>query len=195
VALALATGAGAATKGGGLAGSLSDCGYGADGPVFARWLDPFSYSLAPQGDLSSTSDWSFSGASVSSAHDPYGLSSRSVAFSHNGDTATTPWMCVNLQNPSIRFLTLDQGGFGLGTFVVVLRYLAPDGSVVRLPISVAKPLRSWGPSLPVLPLLNLLSVASSSGWTEISLELHATLLTPGETISADGIWVDPCRSR
>ncbi|HET7573404.1 MAG TPA: hypothetical protein VFJ77_12135 [Gaiellaceae bacterium] len=171
------------------------CGYGDQSRVFLRWLDPLSYSLAPQGDLASTSDWTLSGASVSAAHDPYGLSARSLVFDRNGDTATTPWMCVNLENPVVRFLTVDRGGLGLGAFVVVLRYLAPDGTVVRLPISVAKPLRSWGPSLPVALGLNLLSVASSNGYAAVSLELHAVGLTWGESISADGFWVDPCRGR
>ncbi|HVS84032.1 MAG TPA: hypothetical protein VHD91_00205 [Gaiellaceae bacterium] len=175
--------------------SLANCGYDAGSPVFSRWLDPFSYSLAPQGDLASTNGWTLSGATRSSSHDSYGLSTGSLAFTHNGDSATTPWMCVNLQNPTVRFLTIDQGGLGLGTFVVVLRYLTPNGSVVRLPISVAKPLRSWEPSLPVVLGLNLLSIASTNGWTAVSLELDATGLVKGETISADGFYVDPCRSR
>lgn len=175
--------------------ALSDCGYGAEQQVFLPWLDFANYSLAPQGDLAATSEWSLAGATASSDHDPYGLSSGSLVFDQNGDRATTPWMCVNLQNPTVRFLTVDRGGWGLGTFAVVLRYLAPDGSVVRLPIGLAPAGRTWQPSLPVVLGLNLLSVASTNGWTAVSLELHALGLTSGESISADGFWVDPCRGR
>ena len=186
----------ATAPGGGLLASISDCGgYGAGSQVFSRWLDPFSYSLAPQGDLSSTSNWALSGAAVSSAHDPYGLSAGSLVFDRNGDTATTPWMCVNLLDPTFRFLTVDKGGLGLGSLVVVLRYVAPDGSVQRLPIGVALAGRTWAPDVPVVVLMNLLSVASSNGSTAVSFELHAAGLTTGETVSADGFYLDPCRSR
>ncbi|HET7568786.1 MAG TPA: hypothetical protein VFJ91_12385 [Gaiellaceae bacterium] len=186
----------ATAPGGGLLASIADCGgYGAGTQVFRPWFDFADYSLAPQGDLASTSDWSLDGATVSSAHDPYGLSAGSLVFAHNGDTATTPWMCVNLLDPTIRFLTVDRGGWGFGSLVVVLRYVAPDGSVQRLPIGIAPAGRSWQPTLPSVLVMNLLSVASTNGWTAVSLELHAVGLTAGETVSADGFYVDPCRSR
>lgn len=175
--------------------AFSNCGYGAEKQAFLPWLDPFEYSLAPNGDLASTSGWTLNGAAVSSAHDPYGLSSRSLVFDKNGDSATTPWMCVNLQNPTVRFLGLDTGGLGLGLFAVTLRYYAASGAVLTLPIGVVKPVRSWQPSLPLVLAVNTLSILSSNGWTQISLQLTAAGVSAHETLSADGFWVDPCRSR
>jgi hypothetical protein len=178
----------------GVVGSLGNCGYGSSSQVFRQWLDLGEYSLAPQGDLSSTSAWALSGATVSSAHDPYGLSVRSLAFSANGATAVTPAMCVNLQNPDVRFLVSDKGGDGSAYFDLALRYVGLDGKVHTIGLGRVYAGKTWQPTPIVLLGLNLLSVASSNGWTAIALELHAGGLSSGETVSADGIWVDPCRS-
>jgi hypothetical protein len=191
----------AATSGGGLLGgtvggvldSLSNCGYGPSRQEFLPWLDLASYSLAPQGDLASTSEWSLDGATVSGEHDPYGGSVGSLSFSANGDSAVTPTMCVNLVNPSMRFFVANHGG-GNGYLDVVLDYVGLDGAAHRAQLARVSPGSSWRPSPVVLIGANLLSALSVNGETPISFELHAGGLSAGETISADGIWVDPfCR--
>jgi hypothetical protein len=192
------TGTAAASPAGGLSGPLAafaNCGYGAERQAFLPWLDLAEYSLAPNGNLASTSGWTLDGSATSSGHDPYGLSSRSLVFDRNGDSATTPWMCVNLQNPTVRFLAVDSGGLGLGSLSVTLRYYTASGATGSLPLGLVKPVRSWEPSLPLVLALNSLSLLSSNGWTQISLEVKAGGLSAGETLSADGFWVDPCRSR
>jgi hypothetical protein len=171
---------------GGVTSSLGNCGYGTSSRVFARWLDLDGYSLAPEGDLASTSGWSLGGAAVSNDRDPYGDSARSLSFSANGDTAVTPTMCVDVVNPAMRFFVQ-----GSGYLDVTLDFVGLDGQPRRLPLARVAAGSSWQPSPLILIGANLLSALSANGSTPVSFELTAGGLSDGQTISADGLYVDP----
>ena len=214
VALLLATAASAATFGttgaaaassglGGLLGNLvgavvtlaplralGDCGYPYSAQVFAPWGDNGWYSLMPQGDLSSTSGWSFDGASVSSGGDPWTGAFGSVLFGRNSTVATTPGSCSNLQNPTMRFFVHGQGYVD-----VTLLYEGLDGSTKTASLGrVYGGGNGWRPSQTLSIPTNLLSLLETNGQVPISFRFTAGGLSWGQSISVDGVFIDPCRS-
>ena len=175
--------------------ALADCGYGDPSQVFLPWGDPASYSLAPQGDLSSTDAWSLKNVSVTSDHDPFTPGSSSLLFAKGDSEAVTPVMCVNLDNPSLRLFLADRGGNGKANLEVKVLYEDLDGSTHNLTLARLKVTDQWQPSV-VIPIgVNLLSVASANGWTPVAFDFKVHGLQKNETFSLDGVYVDPCMSR
>jgi hypothetical protein len=175
--------------------ALADCGYGDPSQVFLPWGDPAGYSLAPQGDLSSTSDWSLKNVDVVGDHDPFTPGSNSLLFTKGDSEAVTPVMCVNLDNPSLRLFLADQGGNGKANLEVHVLYEGLDGHTHNLALARLRVTDQWQPSV-VIPIgVNLLSAASASGWTPVSFDFKVHGLQKSETFSLDGVYVDPCMSR
>jgi hypothetical protein len=175
--------------------ALADCGYGDSSQVFLPWGDPASYSLAPQGDLSSTSGWSFKHVDISADHDPFTAGQGSLLFSKGDSEAVTPVMCVNLTNPTLRLFLADRGGNGKADLDVTVLYEGLDGGVHNLTLARLKVSDQWQPSV-VIPIgVNLLSAASASGWTPVAFDFKVHGLQKNETFSLDGVYVDPCMGR
>src|SRR6187200_250940 len=83
----------------------AECGYTEPSPIFLAWGDNASYSLAPQGNFSMSTQWSLNKhAVIAPEADPYSGAQHSLQFEKSGEAATPP-MCVNLDNPTIRFFT------------------------------------------------------------------------------------------
>ncbi|HZD88112.1 MAG TPA: hypothetical protein VE088_08920 [Gaiellaceae bacterium] len=171
------------------------CGFGNTSQVFLPWGDPAQYSLAPQGDLSSTSDWSLKNVDLSSDHDPFSPGSNSLLFARGDSEAVTPVMCVNLDDPTLRVFAADRGGNGKALLQVKVIYEGLDGHPHNLTIANLKVGDGWQPSI-VMPMgVNLLAAASGSGWTPVAFDFEVHGLQKGETFSLDGIYVDPWRWR
>jgi hypothetical protein len=175
--------------------AAADCSFDSASQVFFPWGDPADYSLIPQGDLTDTSGWQFKNVTLSGEHDPVTDGAGSLLFTKGDSEAITPPMCVNLDHPTLRLFVADRGGNGKAHLDVNVLYEGLDGSTRELRLAMLKVGPSWEPSL-VIPIgVNMLSVASASGWTPVAFEFDVHGLQKGETFSLGGVYVDPSRSR
>jgi hypothetical protein len=171
------------------------CGFDAPTQVFLPWGDAADYSLVPQGDLAHTDGWAFKNVAVANDHDPFTAGSRSLLFAKGDSEAVTPVMCVNLDHPTLRLFAADRGGNGKAHLEVSVIYEDLDGHAHELTLARLKVGTAWQPSV-VIPIgVNVLSVASASGWTPVSFRLKVHGLQKGETFAVGGIYVDPHASR
>jgi len=173
----------------------ADCGYGDPSPFFAPWGDGATYVLAPQGDLSVTDGWTLNKqATVASSADPFSGAGQSLQFA-KGAEAATPAMCVNLDNPTIRFFIRDLGGNGKAQLKVDVLYEDFGGRVKHLTVAKLKAGSEWQPSV-ILPMyMNMLALASLDGLTAVAFRFKAEGLQKDETLSISSIFVDPFSSR
>jgi hypothetical protein len=173
----------------------ADCSYSAPSQVFLSWGDAALYALAPQGDLTATDQWTLNKQShVVAESDPFSGAQHSLQLS-KGAQAATPAMCVNLDNPTIRFFTKDVGGNGKSNLKVDVLYENLDGHVKSLTIARVRAGSDWQPSI-VLPMyMNMLAQASPSGLTAVAFQFKAEGLQKDETLSISSLYVDPFASR
>jgi hypothetical protein len=173
----------------------ADCGYGDPSPFFAPWGDGATYVLAPQGDLSVSDGWTLNKqATVARSADPFSGAAQSLQFA-KGAQAATPAMCVNLDNPTIRFFIRDLGGNGKSQLKVDVLYEDFGGHVKHLTIAKLRARTEWQPSV-ILPMyMNRLALASPSGLTAVAFRFKAEGLQKDETLSISSLFVDPFSSR
>jgi len=171
----------------------ADCGYGDPSSLFAAWGDDAAYVLAPQGDLSASDGWTLNKqATVVPSGDPFSGAENSLQFA-NGAEAATPAMCVNLDNPSIRFFVRDLGGNGRSQLKIDVLYENIDGHVKHLTVAKLRAGSEWQPSV-ILPIyMNILALASPSGVTAVAFQFKAEGLQKDETLSISGLYVDPLK--
>jgi hypothetical protein len=173
----------------------ADCGYAEPTAVFAGWGDPAGYSLAPQGDLSTSVGWTLNKqATVVGGADPFSGAGQSLQLGKGAEVAT-PAMCVNLDNPTIRFFVKDVGGNGKANLKVDVLYEDFNGHVKHLTIAKLKAGSEWQPSTIVPMYMNMLAQASESGVTAVAFKFKAEGLQKEETVSISSIYVDPFSSR
>ncbi len=173
----------------------AECGYADPSQVFSAWGDDAGYSLAPQGDLSTTEGWTLNKqAAVVNDPNPFSGAGQSLRLAKGAEVAT-PAMCVNLDNPTIRFFVKDVGGNGKANLKVDVLYEDLDGHVKHLTIAKLKAGSEWQPSAIVPMYMNMLSQASASGVTAVAFEFKAEGLQKNETVSLSSIYVDPFQSR
>ncbi len=131
--------------------------------VFAPWLDPAQYFLAPDGGYEAGAEgWDLDGASVVDGNEPFEVSgpgTRSLALA-SGAAATSPVVCVGIDRPTIRFFAKRTGGSLLSSLRVDVNFVGPLGLPLTLPVGVVTGSSSWQPSsvmvvaaslLPLLP--------------------------------------------
>jgi hypothetical protein len=173
----------------------ADCGFGDPSSRFAAWGDDASYVLAPQGDLSATDGWTLNKqATVVPLADPFSGAQQSLQFA-KGAEAATPAMCVNLDNPTIRFFIRDRGGNDKSQLKIDVLYEDFGGHVKHLTIAKLRAGSEWEPSV-ILPMyMNVLALASPSGVTAVAFRFKAEGLQKNETLSISSLYVDPFRSR
>jgi hypothetical protein len=173
----------------------ADCGYGDPSPFFAPWGDSAMYMLAPQGDLAVTDGWTLNKqARVARSADPFSGAGQSLQFA-KGAEAATPAMCVNLDNPTIRFFVRDLGGNGKSNLKVDVLYEDFGGHVKHLTIAKLRAGSEWEPSV-ILPMyMNMLALASPNGLTAVAFRFKADGLQKDETLFISSIYVDPFSSR
>jgi hypothetical protein len=175
--------------------SGADCGYGAPSTYFAAWGDAATYALAPEGDLAATDDWTFNKqAAVVDGGDPFSGAMKSLQLAKGAQVAT-PAMCVNLDNPTVRFFVRDSGGNGKANLKVDVLYEDLDGHVKHLTIARLKAGSDWQPSV-ILPMyMNMLAAASPSNLAAIAFQFKAEGLQKDEVLSISSLYVDPFSSR
>jgi hypothetical protein len=173
----------------------ADCGYPEPSQIFLPWGDDASYALAPQGDLSAIGGWSLNKqARVASVADPFSGAFQSLQLG-KGAEAATPAMCVNADNPTIRFFTRDVGGNGKANLKLDVLYEAFDGKVKHLTIARTKAGSDWQPSIVVPMHMNILAAASPDGITAVAFKFKAEGLQKDETLFVSSLYVDPYCSR
>src|SRR5262249_26766931 len=118
-------------------------------------------------------------AHVSGAGDAYSLSLPA------GSSATTPPVCVGLDEPSLRFFTRKNSGL-LSTMAVTVHVQTSLGIWVTLPIGVDLG-GAWHPSAPMLVLANLLPLLPPDR-TAVTFSFTPLL---GGSWQVDDVYVDP----
>jgi hypothetical protein len=189
-AMALLAPAGSASAGV-LSQSASDCPSYLSTKVFAKWLDPFNYTLAPGGHFESSSDLTFTGGAkiVSGNETSYVNSSadRNSVLIPRGGTVTTGAMCVGLDKPTVRFFAKRPGFALLPLLTVEGLYTTRSGGTASLPL-VGVPLagNSWSLQLPFVTTGALLELGDQ---TMMRFRLRAVT---GDW-QVDDFYVDPSR--
>jgi hypothetical protein len=173
----------------------ADCGYSEPAAVFAPWGDNAVYALAPEGDLSTIGGWVLNKqATVATSADPFSGARQSLQFG-KGAEAASPAMCVNLDNPTIRFFVRDLGGNGKAQLKVDVLYEDFSGHVKHLTIAKIKAGSEWQPSAIVPMYMNMLALASPSGLTAVAFRFKAEGVQKDETLAISSLLVDPFSSR
>ena len=168
----------------------ADCSYGASSQVFAPWGDGATYALATQGDFSSTSGWQFANATLAASHDRWTPGSLSLRLPGNGQ-ATTPPMCVDLTNPTVRFFIDNEAGVKTDLKVSVL-YENMQGNIVTLTLAKLTTSSSgWQPSITIPIGVNIASTASANKYAAVAFQFKPEGLAAGQYWAIDNVYVDP----
>ncbi len=131
---------------------------------FLRWVDPLSYTLAPNGALEAgAQDWTLSKASVVSGNESFyvhGSRDSKSLYLPAGSTATTRAMCVGIDHLVTRFFvkSKDTTLLSLSRLEVEVLFEDAGGNVRSLVIGSATPSAKWAPTLPMLVAANLLTL-------------------------------------
>ena len=157
---------------------------------FARWLDPFQYSLAPDGDFERDGGWQLkSGARIVSGNETFfvhGTADRRSLSLPAGASALSSPICLGLGDPTVRFFS--SGGALLSLLKVDAVYTTALGTIVT-PVGVVLPSRNWSPGLPLPILANVVGLTSLQG-TTTSVRLRFTSVGRAEW-RIDDVYVDP----
>ena len=185
------------------AGSFGDSATSCDGrkveQPFMRWLDPFRYVLAPNGDFErGAAEWKLTGgATVVGGNETFYVGgkddSRSL-FLPAGSSATTRPMCVQLLHPTVRYFAKNRATPVLSSLRVDALIENPlTGGIVTLPAGVHTGGTSWHPSLPGLVLADFLSILGEDG--ELAVAFRFKPIGLGAKWQIDDVYVDPFRNR
>ncbi len=156
---------------------------------FLPWGDSASYALAPDGDFEQgLAGWAVSGgAGLVAGAEPWSVTDASETQSLDlpeGSAATSPSICLEANDPTIRFFDVNSGDPS-SRLSVSLSFTADDGAPVTLPIDVISSDGTWQPS-PIVPVLaNLLALDGS-----VPVQFTFTPIGSGDW-QIDDLYVDP----
>ena len=172
--------------------SLDSCSTAPLSHPFAPWLDPGSYSLAPNGGFENgAAGWSLSGgAGVVAGNEPFDVGSPSDSSSlslSNGSSAATSPVCVGLLDPTMRFFAK---GSLLSTLRVDVLYTDASGKQRAQTIGVVLGTGVWQPTLPTLILANLAGLPLVTNG-EVSVSFRFT--PQGGSWQIDDVYIDPLK--
>ena len=100
---------------------------GTSSTAFAQWGDQDQYTLAPNGDFeaanfATASGWTLAGGAAQVAgNESFGVHAKTDSHSLSlpaGATATTPSICVNVYDPTIRLFATGASGSSLAVAVI-----------------------------------------------------------------------------
>jgi hypothetical protein len=158
---------------------------------FASWLDPMSYTLAPGGNFESTSGLTFTGgAHLVSGNETSYVNSRGDSSSvliPQGGTVTTGPVCVNLNNPTVRFFAKRPSFALLPLMTVEGVFTTAAGGTASLPL-VGAPVAGGGWSLQ-LPMVATPAVLELTDSTMMRFRIRAVT----GSWQVDDFYVDPLR--
>jgi hypothetical protein len=157
--------------------------------VFMPWADIANYTLAPGADFeNAASSWNLSNASVVSGNEPYNVGSandhKSLAIA-DGGVATSPAMCVGLENPTIRVFSKRTSGSALSTLRVEALFDDANGNTQSLTIGTLGGSGAWTLSPQMAIVANLLPLLDEG--TPVAFRFSAS----GGTFQIDDVYVDP----
>lgn len=162
---------------------------------FKPWGDWANYTPVPGGAFEAgQKSWTLTGgARIVNGNEPFKV--RSSADSRSlylpaGAVATSPAMCVGLEEPTIRWFQKQASLLGLtGAMTVTVLTETSLGVVTETPVGAGLLSSKWSPSLPGVILTNLLPLLDQ-GETAVAFRFRA--VTGNWTI--DDVYVDPyCR--
>jgi hypothetical protein len=197
LALLVATAAAPTASAVALPGLLASCEGQTLSRPFVPWLDPAQYTLAPNGGLESDGGWRLDGgARIVQGNEAFfvrGASDRRSLALPAGSSATTSWMCVGLEHPTLRFFARNSGS-PLSLLRVDVMFRDVIGVVRALPVSVAVSGRSWRPTLPIAYLANVPArLLPLGGPSEVAFRFVPQ--GPSGEWQIDDVYVDPFRGR
>jgi hypothetical protein len=156
---------------------------------FKRWLDPFYYVQAPNGDFEAgLSGWSARGGAVSVAGNESwhvaGVADAKSVKLPAGASITSPSFCAGLTYPTVRLFSKGGGGLlSLATLQVEVLYTDNAGLLRSTGLGLALSSSGWQPSLPMLTLSGLPLLTGS----QLALRITAR----GGTFYVDDVFIDP----
>ena len=189
-AMALLAPAGTANAGI-LSQSAGPCPSYAMSPVFAKWLDPMKYTLAPGGSFESASGLTFTGGAkiVAGNESSYvhSKTDKSSVLIPRGGTVTTGPICVGLDKPTVRFFAKRPSFALLPLLTVEGVFTTKSGGTASLPL-IGVPLagNSWSLQLPFITTGALLELGDT---TMMRFRIRAL----SGAWQVDDLYVDPWR--
>jgi hypothetical protein len=154
---------------------------------FAQFGDLADYFLAPDGDLSAGgARWERRGAEVVAENEPFwvhGGDTPAALWLDSGASATSPAICVTLDDPTMRFFARSAGGPS-GQLAVDVLYTDADGAPQELRIGKvgADEAQEWAPVAPLAIVANT---------TEMDVRFRFTAVGAGSEWLIDDVYVDP----
>jgi hypothetical protein len=168
--------------------TATDCTDSALTQPFARYGDRASYKSVGSFE-DGTDGWVLTGgAKVAAGNESARVGDAGDSQSlllPAGSSATTPEVCVGLDEPTLRFFARKNSGL-LSTMVVTVHVQTSLGVWLELPIGVDLG-GSWHPSLPMLVVANLLPLLPPDR-TAVKFTFRPLL---GGSWSVDDVYVDP----
>jgi hypothetical protein len=154
---------------------------------FAQFGDLADYFLAPDGDLSAGgAGWERRGAEVVAENEPFwvhGGDTPAAVWLDSGASATSPPICVTLDDPTMRFFARSAGGPS-GQLAVDVLYTDADGTPQERRIGTvgADEAQEWAPVAPLAIVANT---------TEMDVRFRFTAVGAGSEWLIDDVFVDP----
>jgi hypothetical protein len=184
-----------AANAGVLVSSAESCDSEQFSQPFARWADNANYTPDPGGSIESGSKaWTLSGgAKIVSGNESYKVGASTDSHSlyiPAGGVATSPAMCVGVNEPTIRWFQKQASLLGLtGAMTVSVLTETSLGLVTETPVGAGLLTSSWSPSVTGLIVTNLLPLLDGDK-TAVAFRFRA--VTGNWTV--DDVYVDPyCR--
>jgi hypothetical protein len=161
---------------------------------FLRWLDPVSYTLAPDGGFEHDgAGWQLrGGADVIAGNESFALSGAggSSLYLPSGSSATSPQMCVETLDVFARYVAKNRGTILLSSLKVDAIVRDGEGHNFTLPAGVNTGGSSWQPSLPAVALLSLLGIVNDGN---VTVSFRFTPVGLGAKWQIDDLYVDPLK--
>lgn len=184
-----------AANAGVLVASAPDCADQSSSQVFAPWVDPANYVLAPGGTAESSDGWDFAGgAGIAAGNEPFHVVGADDANSVRlpaGSSATTDTICVGVEHPTLRFFAKSSGTNMFSSLRADVLFEDGFGNIQTLPVGIVAPSSSWAPTSQMVLVVNLLPLLPGEK-TPVAFRF----VPQGTgTWSVDDVHVDPWRTR
>jgi hypothetical protein len=156
---------------------------------FTAWDDTLDYFLAPDGDFSAgAAGWELAGATVVEENEPWNVHGSETAAAvqiESGSSATSPWICVGLDDPTMRFFAHSTGD-AAATLDVEVLYTDGDGNEQALTIGTitGDSAVEWTPVTP-LPI--------TANTYEMTVAFRFTPHGSDSSWLIDDVYIDPYR--
>jgi hypothetical protein len=159
---------------------------------FLRWLDPARYVLTPDGTFEAgAAGWRLNGGAVAAdGNEPFFIHAAGEGSSlslPSASSATSPWMCVGIEHPTLRFVARNTGS-PLGALRVDVRFKDALGATRSLTIGRVLGPDRWQPTLPMPVLANLLALLPGE---KTPVAFRFTPEGAGASWRIDDVYVDP----